>query len=129
MLFATQGASNAREDLKNVRAQVAASGNSPQRNRLVYFIRALQDLEKNGMVAERSKWIATPDPRMYVFTGDPEGSQFSGSQIRIWAAVEVDANGGLLTLLRVADGYHGDRVDYANYLTEATQRLQGARMP
>lgn len=81
------------------------------------------------MRVERSKWIATPDARMYVFTGDPEGSQFSGRHIRIWAAVEVDANGNLLTLLRVADGYHGDRVDYANYLTEAAQRLQGGRTP
>jgi hypothetical protein len=81
------------------------------------------------MTAERSKWIATSDARVFVYTGDPQGSQFTGTHERIWAAVEVDPNGRLLALLRVADGYHGDRIDYANYEAEAFQRLNGGRIP
>jgi hypothetical protein len=128
--FATQGASNARKDLIDAQKSVAASANpSRHRHRFVYFARALQDLSSRGMTAERSKWIATPDPRVFVYTGDPEGSQFTGNHERIWAAVEVDPNGQLLALLRVADGYQGDRIDYANYEAEAIQRLNGGRIP
>ena len=82
------------------------------------------------MQAERSKWIATSSPRVYVYTGDPQGSQLTCTHVRIWAAVEVDdATGKLVALLRVADGYHGDKIDYDNYEAEAFQRLQGGRIP
>src|ERR1043166_3965564 len=132
MLYATQGASNARKDLRDALSSVMGSvppGSSQYRFRFAFFARALNDLLSKGVHAERSKWIATSDQRMYVYTGDPQGAQHSGNHVRIWAAVEVDANGRLIALLRVADGYQGDQRDYANYEAEAFQRLQGGRMP
>jgi hypothetical protein len=132
MKFATQGASNAQKDLIDALNKVTASGSSGSaqyRHRFAYLVRTLQDLAKNGMNAERGKWISTSNTSVYVYTGDPQGSQFSGNHVRVWAAVEVDASGRLIALLRVADGYHGDKIDYANYEAEALQRLQGGRIP
>ena len=130
MKFATQGLDNARRDLIDAQKQVAASSNpSGHRYRFVYFVRAMQDLSRRGMNAERSKWISTSDPSVFVYTGDPEGSQFTGNQVRIWAAVEMDGAGQLVALLRVADGYQGDPTDYANFEAEAFQRLKGGRIP
>jgi hypothetical protein len=62
--------------------------------------------------------------------GIPQGGHFGGSHIRIWAAVEIDTTSGQVrALLRVADGYQGDPIDFANYEAEALQRLQGGRIP
>jgi hypothetical protein len=130
MKFASQGADDARKDLVDVQKSMAASSNpSGQRYRFVYFVRTLQDLSRRGMTAERGKWISTSDPKVFVYTGDPQGSQFSGTHARIWAAVEVDGAGRLIALLRVADGYQGSQTDYANFETEAFQRLKGGRIP
>jgi hypothetical protein len=131
MLFATQGAGNAKGDLIDVQKKVAASSSNPSANRyrFVYFVRAMQDLSRRGMTAEQSKWISTSSPNVFVYTGDPQGSQFTGTHVRIWAAVEVSGTGQLVALLRVADGYQGNQNDYANYEIEAFQRLKGGRIP
>jgi len=131
MQYATQGAGNAKKELIDVQMTVSTDTRGPSvpyRFRFVNLAHALTDPMNKGMGAERSKWIATSNARVYVFTGDPQGSQFTGTHIRVWAAVEVDASGQLVALLRVADGYHGDRNDYANYETEAFQRLNGGRI-
>ena len=128
MQFATQGATSSRDDVTAAQMSVASSGGQ-YRYRFVYFAKALDDLRRNGMSRERRKWIATANPNVFVYTGDIQGGQFSGTHVRIWAAVEVDASGVLRSLLRVMDGYRGDRIDYANLETEAVQRLNGGRIP
>ena len=128
MQFAKQGMISAKDEL--IAVQMSVQQTYPQyRFRFAYLARALQDLSKNGMLLERSKWIATSNASVFVYTGDPEGNQYGGSHIRVWAAVEVDVSGQLIALLRVADGYQGDSIAYANYETEALQRLKGGRIP
>ena len=127
MRFAKVGAANSRDEVSAVRQSVAQTG-SESRERFSLFVLALNDLNKWGLERERAKWIGTRDPRVVVYTGDTKASRFSGTRLRIWAAVEIDEEGNPATLLKIADGYRGDRRQYEDYETEAFERLTGERI-
>jgi hypothetical protein len=90
----------------------------------------IRGVYRNGFAKERTFWIGTRHPAVFIHTGRLEGEEptFHGG-LRIWVAFEI-ASLSMRTLLKIAYGYDGHPTVYANYEGDAIDRLvRGVRFP
>ncbi len=88
----------------------------------------LRALDDRGLAAVRDAWIGTLEPLVIVHTGEHETEEPTrNGGVRIWAAIEVNAEGRSLTLLKIGS-YGGDAREFADNRTDALDRFRrGAR--
>jgi hypothetical protein len=85
-------------------------------------LRALNNL---GFANVSDAWITTSQQTLVIFTGKREGEEPTtiGGQ-RVFAAIELDQQGRVGTLIKLCFDYHGGAAEWADHCTDAEDRFQ-----
>ncbi len=95
-----------------------------RRDRFSYFLMALHTLCRQGAEVGQGQWIKTHRNAVKVYTG--ETMEPIEGRVRIWAAIEVAPQRGIVTLLLTSDGYTGR--DHWARLAQAVDRLDHGKI-
>ena len=130
MQYCVLGTANSKSEEQAV---IAAMNGLPAtaRTSIVDFVAQLSAMQKHGFDKVKDAWIETDEPRLALFTGRMQFEEPTsrGGQ-RIFAAVEIDAGGRPVTLIKLRADYTGKAKDYEAHKADALDRYRnGKRIP
>jgi hypothetical protein len=91
---------------------------------LVEFLKLVTNTEKRGIHTEAKRWINVPEEstvKLYMGDANPK-------EKAIWAAIQVEADGTTVTLLKIVDTYSGGESENYGLLADALDRKQKGRV-
>jgi hypothetical protein len=91
----------------------------------------LKALNTDGFSRVSGSWITTSQQNLVLFTGKRNGEEPTtlGGQ-RVFAAIELDPQDRVGTLIKLCCDYQGNPAEWANHCTDSEDRfLKGKRVP